>query len=95
MGKDALLKIKEAGLKRKLVPLSTSEKVFPRHGYDLSVNGKKIGTVTSGTVSPVLEKAISLGYVDIDYAFEGATINFLIRGKEVPANVVTLPFIKI
>ncbi|MGA8265515.1 MAG: glycine cleavage system aminomethyltransferase GcvT [Ignavibacteriaceae bacterium] len=93
IGKDALLKIKETGLKRKLVPISTSEKVFPRHGYELSVNGKKIGTVTSGTVSPILDKAISLGYVDIDYAHEGTTVNFMVRGKEIPANVVTLPFI--
>ena len=93
IGKEALLKVKENGLKRKLVPISTSEKVFPRHGYGLSVSGKKIGTVTSGTVSPVLDKAISLGYVDAEYAFEGASVNFMIRGKEVPANVVTLPFI--
>ena len=93
IGKEALLKVKEAGLKRKLVPISTYEKVFPRHGYELSVNGKKIGAVTSGTVSPVLDKAISLGYVDIDYAHEGTSVNFMVRGKEIPANVVTLPFI--
>jgi aminomethyltransferase len=93
VGKDALLMAKEEGLKRKLVPISTSEKVFPRHGYELSVNSKNIGTVTSGTVSPILDKAIALGYVDIEYAYEGAAINFLIRGKEVPANIVTLPFI--
>jgi glycine cleavage system T protein (aminomethyltransferase) len=93
VGKNALLKAKEEGLKRKLVPISTSEKVFPRHGYELSANGKNIGTVTSGTVSPVLDKAIALGYVDIEFAYEGAAINFLIRGKEVPANIVTLPFI--
>jgi len=93
VGRDALVKAKKDGLKRKLVPISTSEKVFPRHGYELSANGKNVGTVTSGTVSPVLDKAIALGYVNIEYAYEGATINFLIRGKEVPANIVTLPFI--
>ena len=93
IGKNALVKAKEDGLKRKLVPISTSEKVFPRHGYELSANGNNIGTVTSGTVSPILDKAIALGYVDIEYAYEGAAINFLIRGKEVPANIVTLPFI--
>ena len=93
IGKEALLKIKQEGLKRKLVPVSTSEKVFPRHGYELSVSGKKVGTVTSGTVSPILEKPISLGYVDIEYASEGTAINFLIRGNEVPANIVKLPFI--
>jgi aminomethyltransferase len=94
IGKDVLVKVKEEGLKRKLVPLISDEKSFPRHGYDLSVNGKKVGHITSGTVSPVLDKAIAMGYVESDYAKEGNQINFLIRGKEVPAVITKLPFIK-
>jgi aminomethyltransferase len=94
IGKDALLKVKEEGLKRKLVPLTTSEKAFPRHGYELTVDGKKIGVVTSGTVSPVLDKPIAMGYVETKYAGEGTKINISIRGKEIPAEVVKLPFIK-
>lgn len=94
IAKDVLLKIKENGLKRKLVPMVSVEKAFPRHGYDLSVDGKKVGHITSGTVSPVLEKAIAMGYVDSEYAKEGNKINFLIRGKEVPAEIVKLPFVK-
>jgi len=94
IGKNVLLKVKEEGLKRKLVPLSTTEKVFPRHGYELSVDGKIIGAVTSGTVSPILEKPIALGYVDAEFAKEGTPINFLVRGKEIAAKVVTLPFFK-
>jgi len=93
-GREVLLKIKEEGMSRKLVPLTTSEKVFPRHGYDLTANGKKIGQVTSGTVSPVLDKPIALGYVETKFAAEGSTVNFLVRGKEIPATVVSLPFIK-
>jgi aminomethyltransferase len=94
IGKDVLLKVKEDGLKRKLVPLISDEKSFPRHGYDLSVNSKKVGHITSGTVSPVLDKAIAMGYVEADYAKEGNQINFLIRGKEIPAVITKLPFIK-
>jgi aminomethyltransferase len=94
IGREALLKVKEAGLKRKLVPVETNEKAFPRHGYDLTVNGKKVGTVTSGTVSPVLDKPIALGYVETQYSDEGSKVNFLIRGKEIPAEVVKLPFVK-
>jgi aminomethyltransferase len=94
IGKEALLRVKENGLKRKLVPLVTDEKAFPRHGYDLTAGGKKIGTITSGTVSPVLDKAIALGYVETGYSNEGSRINFSIRGKEIPAEVVKLPFIK-
>lgn len=94
IGKESLLKVQEEGLKRKLVPVSTNEKAFPRHGYDFTVNGKKIGTVTSGTVSPVLDKPIALGYVETAFSGEGSKINFSIRGKEIPAEVVKLPFVK-
>lgn len=94
IGKDVLVKTKEEGPKRKLVALISEEKCFPRHGYDLSVDGKKVGHITSGTVSPILEKAIALGYVESIYAKEGTQVNFLIRGKEIPATVTKLPFIK-
>ncbi len=94
IAKDVLVKVKEEGLKRKLVPMVSDEKAFPRHGYDLSVNGTNVGHITSGTVSPVLEKAIALGYVKTEFAREGNQINFLIRGKEVPAVVTKLPFVK-
>ena len=94
IGKDALVKFKESGLKRKLVAITSDEKTFPRHGYDLSINNNKIGTVTSGTVSPMLEKPIAMGFVETQYAEIGSEINFLIRGKEFPAKVVKLPFVK-
>jgi aminomethyltransferase len=93
LGKQALLKSKSDGLKRKLVAMTSEEKVFPRHGYDLTIDGKKIGTITSGTVSPVLEKPIALGYVSSEYSVVGSTVNFLIRGKEYSAKVVKLPFV--
>jgi aminomethyltransferase len=93
IGKDALLKIKSDGLKRKLSPITSDERVFPRHGYDITAGGKKIGEITSGTVSPVLDKPIALGYVDSAYAAEGSEVNFFIRGKEIPAKIVKLPFI--
>ncbi|HUX61062.1 MAG TPA: glycine cleavage system aminomethyltransferase GcvT [Ignavibacteriaceae bacterium] len=94
IAKDVLLKIKSDGLKRKLIALSSEEKCFPRHGYDISISGKKIGTITSGTVSPVLEKPIALGYIDSNYSKEDSEVNFLIRGKESAAKVVGLPFVK-
>ncbi len=94
IGKDALVKVKENGLKRKLVAITSDEKTFPRHGYDISVNNNKIGTVTSGTVSPVLDKPIALGYVETKFSEIETDLNFLIRGKEIPAKVVKLPFVK-
>lgn len=94
IGKDALLKAKDDGLKRKLVALTSDEKIFPRHGYDLTSNKNKIGIITSGTVSPVLDKPIAMGYVEKQYSEINSDVNFLIRGKEVPAKVVKLPFVK-
>ncbi|MEO8398419.1 MAG: glycine cleavage system aminomethyltransferase GcvT [Ignavibacteriaceae bacterium] len=94
IGKDKLEKIKAEGLKRKLSAFTTDEKAFPRHGYEITKNGKKIGNITSGTVSPILEKPIALGYVDIENSAEDNEINFLIREKEIPAKIVKLPFIK-
>jgi glycine cleavage system T protein (aminomethyltransferase) len=94
LGKQSLAAIKEKGLKRKLSAITTDERAFPRHGYEIVADGKNIGVITSGTVSPVLDRPIALGYVEAEYATEGENINFLIRNKEIPARVVKLPFIK-
>jgi aminomethyltransferase len=93
IGKDSLLKFKSNGFKRKLVGMKSEQKIFPRHGYDLTLNGKTIGTITSGTVSPTLEKAIALGYVQQEFSLPGTLVNFNIRGKEFPAEVVKIPFV--
>ncbi|MFN3693739.1 MAG: glycine cleavage system aminomethyltransferase GcvT [Ignavibacterium sp.] len=93
VGKEALLKAKE-NITRKLVAMVSEEKTFPRHGYDISANGRKIGHITSGTVSPILDKAIALGYVEKDFSAVDTQVNFVVRGKEFPAKVVKLPFIK-
>lgn len=93
VGKDALLKAKE-NITRKLVAMISEEKTFPRHGYDISANGKKIGHITSGTVSPILDKPIALGYVEKDFSAVDTEVNFVVRGKEFPAKVVKLPFVK-
>ena len=94
IGSTALAKVKEEGLKRKLVPMVTKEKAFPRKGYEIVKNNSKIGEITSGTVSPILDYPIALGYVDVKYADENGKVDFLIRGKEIPAEIVKLPFIK-
>lgn len=94
IGQNSLKKIKEEGTTRKLVAMISDEKTFPRHGYDITVDRNKVGTITSGTVSPSLEKPIALGYANKEYIPEGTKINFLVRGKEVPARVVKPPFIK-
>lgn len=94
IAKDVILKVKQDGIKRKLVAMISDEKTFPRHGYDILSSGNKVGTITSGTVSPVLEKPIALGYVDKPFNVPGNEVTFKIRDKEYPARVTKLPFVK-
>lgn len=95
IGKDALLKVKQSGLKRKLVGFVVGEdKAFPRHACEIRSNGSPIGTVTSGTVSPTLEKGIGLGYVTPPHANPGSTVQIVIRNREVKAEVTKIPFLQ-
>lgn len=67
---------------------------FPRHGYDISIDGKTIGHVTSGTMSPIIDKGIGMGYISADAAKPGNLLSIKIRNKETKAKVVNIPFIK-
>lgn len=93
IGQEALLKVKQNGLKRKLTPLVIEERAFPRHGYEVAYKGKVIGDVTSGTVSPILEKGIAMAYISTETLNETKEVQMLIRGKEIQAQVGRLPFI--
>jgi aminomethyltransferase len=94
VGRDALAKQKEQGLKRKLVGFTTPERSFPRHGYPVFVKGKPSGEVRSGTMSPTLGIPIGTAYVPPESAAEGAALEIEIRGKRVPAVVQKMPFYK-
>jgi aminomethyltransferase len=93
IGRDVLLEQKEKGVSRKLVPLTFEQKAFPRHNYEIKANGEKVGHITSGTVSPILEKPIALGYVATEHANVEETVQVVIRNKEVEAKITKLPFV--
>ncbi|WP_373516603.1 glycine cleavage system aminomethyltransferase GcvT [Pricia sp.] len=92
---DALDKEKEKGTEQKLIGFELDERGIPRQGYDIvEERGKKIGAVTSGTMSPSLNKGIGLGYVPSELSKPGNKIHIRIRKNTVPATVVKLPFYK-
>lgn len=93
IGRDALLKIKEEGIKRKLVAIVLEGHGFPRHGYKIYKDGKEVGHVTSGTVSPILNKGIAMGYVAKEFSKVGTELEIDIRGKKVPAVIIKPPFV--
>ena len=95
VGKQALLIQKQAGLSRRFIGFELLEKAVPRHGFKiLSASSPQslIGEVTSGNLSPLIQKGIGLGYVSPEYAELGTDLFIDIRGKTIPAKVVKLPF---
>jgi len=93
---EALAREKEHGPKRKLIAFELDDRGIPRQGYDIvDGQGKTIGVVTSGTMSPSLGKGIGLGYVPNIFSEVGSKINIQIRKNAVSATVVKLPFYKI
>ena len=97
IGNQALLLQKQAGLSRRFVGFELLEKGVPRHGFRiLSASSPQtpIGEVTSGNLSPLLQKGIGLGYVSPKYAELGTDLFIDIRGKAVPAKVVKPAFYK-
>ena len=93
VGRNALETQKENGNYDVLAALATDGKNIPRHGYALLKDGKKVGYVTSGTLSPILRKGIALGYVPIAFSSPGNEFDMDIRGRVAKATVVKLPFL--
>ena len=94
IGKSALLTIKQEGIKRKLIGFKMLDPGIPRMGCDIVADGKKIGFVTSGTMSPSLKEAIGIGYVPLAHAKENNKFFIDIRGAQRQAIVVKTPFYK-
>jgi aminomethyltransferase len=94
MGKSALLKIKEQGIRRKLIGFEMEGREIARSGYPIFKSGQEVGRVTSGGCAPTLGINIGLGYVPIELATIGTKIEIIIRHKPVPARVVNKRFYK-
>ncbi len=93
VGKDALLRIKEAGLKRKLVGFETKGKGIPRQHQKILSGNQEVGFVTSGTFSPSLKKGIGMGYVDLPFSEPGNKLS--VAAKElIEVELVKGPFYK-
>ncbi len=92
VGRDALLRQKAGGVHQRLIGFKLLERGFPRHGYEIALQGGMIGTVTSGTLSPSLGVGIGMGYVPVQHSKPGTRLEVLIRGHAIPAEVVRPPF---
>ncbi|NPV06122.1 MAG: glycine cleavage system aminomethyltransferase GcvT [Syntrophaceae bacterium] len=92
IGRDALRKQKESGVRKKLVGFEIIGRGIARHGYPVLSGTEKIGEVTSGTLSPTLGKAIGMAFVPVRFTAPGTELEIEIRGQRAKARVVPLPF---
>ena len=79
---------------RKRVGLVALERVPVREHTELQDEaGNRIGEVTSGLLGPTIDKPVAMGYVTSGHAAIGTRVNAIVRGKKVPMEVATMPFV--
>jgi aminomethyltransferase len=94
IGRDALLKQRAEGLRRRLVGFEMVERGIARDQYPVEIEGRRVGAVTSGSPAPFLEKNIGLTYLPVEHCTVGTGFVVIIREKPVKARVVPTPFYK-
>ncbi len=93
--REILWKQKNDGIQRRLVGFEMMEKGIPRQHYEiLDGSGTVIGEVTSGTMSPMMNKGIGMGYIPPEMAHPDNEIYIQIRNKRLKAKVVSFPIYK-
>jgi aminomethyltransferase len=94
VGKTALLALRATGYPYRIVGLEMVGRGIARESYPVLQGGTPIGMVTSGALSPTLDKAIALARVRVAAAKTGTPVQVEVRGKPVDAVVVPRPFYK-
>jgi aminomethyltransferase len=94
VGREALARQKQEGLKRKLAAFVMTGRGIARDGYEVFLDGKAAGWVTSGGPSPTLNKNIGLCYLPSDRTAIGSPIEIMIRNQPAGATIVSSPFYK-
>jgi aminomethyltransferase len=92
IGSTALRQAKDQGVLQKLIGFQLNERGFPRHGYVVRHQTQPVGEVTSGILSPTLQRGIGMAYVSVEVAKPGTSIDVLIRDRPHGATVVRPPF---
>lgn len=94
IGREALVRQKEAGLPLKVMGVEVTGRGIARAGYPIKADGRVIGTVTTGSPAPTLGKNMALALVDAAYAEISREIAVEVRGNEIAAVIVAKPFYK-
>jgi len=94
VGREALAKQKEAGVKRRLIGFEMTDRGIARDDQEVLIEEQRVGKVTSGSPAPYLKKNIGFAYVPVEHAAVDGEIKIDVRGKLVCARIVKTPFYK-
>lgn len=92
IGKSELQEVKRQGPKKTRIGLVTVNRVIPRHGFEILRSMDRVGTVTSGSLSPILDRGIAMGYVDSKEINDSSSFAIRIRDRDEIATLVKPPF---
>ncbi len=81
------------GVPRQRVGIQPEGRQPAREGTEIFAGGRRIGIVTSGGFGPTVGGPIGMGYVEPAFAAPGSDVTLVVRGRELPAKVVKLPFV--
>jgi len=94
IGRDALVRQKEAGVTRKLMGFEVEGRGIAREGHAILDGDRPVGHVTSGTWSPTFEKALGMCYVPVEMAEPGCEIGIEVRKRRLAGKLSKIPFYK-
>jgi aminomethyltransferase len=92
MGADVLRQQRADGVRRALTGFELQEPGVARPGHEVQAGGAPVGTVTSGTRTPYLQKSIGMAYLPPQLSKPGTDLEVAIRDRRVRASVVSMPF---
>lgn len=94
VGAEVLRPIAQSGPKRKLVGLELEGRRIARQEMPVLLDNRPVGVITSGTFGPTVQKSIAMAYVDAAHTAEGTNLDVDLKGSQIPAKIVKLPFYK-
>lgn len=95
IGRNAVLELKQSGVKNKLIGFFVTDKGIVREDAIVQLpSGDPVGLVTSGTVTPTLDRALGLVLVSTEHAIPGTRLQAVVRGRAIPVELTTIPFYK-
>lgn len=92
-GAARILRELREGPRRRRVGIRPEGRQPAREGCEILVEGRPIGTITSGGFGPSVNGPVAMGYVETPFAAPGTAVTLMVRGKPLPASIVPLPFV--